>query len=142
MYDSPEEWNELPQQAVYRGTTDISFSPDVVAGGLISVMPARDWKIALGTKWVGAQYFDNSSDPESRLSPYMVMNLQISYAFTLRQAGRLELVLTANNLLNRDYSASAWGYASHFEDGSAPDVVRSYFVQAPRNFAFRVSFKL
>jgi len=141
MYDNPDNWNELPQQAVYRGTTDISFSPDVVAGGMIALMPARDWKIVLGTKWVGAQYFDNSSDPESRLSPYMVMNLQISYAFTLRQAGRLEVALTANNLLNRDYSANAWGYASHFEDGSAPDVVRSYFVQAPRNFAFRVSFK-
>lgn len=141
MYDNPDDWNELPQQGVEKGTTNISFSPDVVGAALITWLPSKDWRISLGNKWVGKQYFDNSSDELSRLSPYMVSNLQASYTFSLKGMGSFEFTLMANNVFNRYYTANAWGYASNFADGSAPDVVRSYFPQAPRNFTGRVSFK-
>src|SRR5690606_2673507 len=71
-----DNYDDGTQQAVDHGTTDIAFSPSVIAGGGVTLTPfahSAKWKsfgMELLGKYVSRQYLDNTGDERRSIDPY------------------------------------------------------------------------
>lgn len=91
--------------------TDIAFSPGIVAASQLAFQPAKAVELALLTKYVGAQFLDNTSDPTRRIDPYLVNDLRLSYSLRPKQLEAINISLTVNNIFNELYSANGYTYS-------------------------------
>lgn len=138
LYDT--DWNYVGQQAEYIPETDISFSPNIVSSGIATFKPLKNISLAFMSKYVGKQYFDNTSDKEKRLDDYFVGNIILGYTHKIKNLCELDLQLFVNNIFNKEYVANAWTETYKFTDGSQ-EVYTGLYPQATRNFMTKISLK-
>lgn len=96
--------------------TDIAFSPNIVAASQLTFHPTRALELALLTKYVGAQFLDNTSDPGRQIDPYLVNDLRLAYRLQPKRMEAINISLTINNLFNEQYSANGYTYNYIFGD--------------------------
>ncbi len=138
QYD--ESWTVTGQIAEFHKSTDISFSPDVVGSAVLTVNPFKNFDIGLKGKYVGKQYYDNTSNENNRLSDYFISHLVMGYSFKTRKTGIIDLQVTVNNLLNKRYVANAWVDTSYGPDGEA-SVYKGLYPQATRNIMCKLGVR-
>jgi len=134
-WDNPEV--EPYQYATEMGTTNISFSPDVVAGLQIGVKPFNGLLVDLQTSYVSRQYLDNSSSKDRSLDPYLVSSARIIYEIPQQLFKKLELKLQMNNLFSTWYETNGWVY--QYVSEKQEYTLDGYFPQAPINAMFGLS---
>lgn len=134
-----DDWDNGGQVVKHLGTTDISFSPNIVASNEFIVTPVDNFNIALTTQFVSRQYLDNSSNKAYSLKPYCVTNLNLSYCFHTKPVKDIELFFRINNLFNAKYESNAWIYRYIYEGVECVD--DGYFPQATINFMGGVRIK-
>ena len=134
LYD--EEWNYLGQSKSNLGTTDISFSPNVICGLNLKVTPFRYFDIVFQEKYVGRQYIDNTSTLSRSLDPYFTSNVNINYEWKQNLFKTLNFNLAINNIFNSKYCSNAWVYKAIV--GGEEYIENGYFPQAGINFMFGV----
>lgn len=89
------------------GTTDISFSPSIVAGNSIRFIPLDRLKLIVLSKYVGQQYMSNTEAQGSKLASYFVHDFNVQYS--LNESIFFKKVVfkgLINNLLNKKYSSN------------------------------------
>jgi len=91
--------------------TDISFSPNLIAGGSISYRPLEGLEVSLLGKYVGKQYLDNTSNDSRALDPFFVSDLLISWDFQPAWAKNIRLGLQINNLFDAEYEPNGYTYS-------------------------------
>lgn len=125
--------------SVNLGTTDLSFSPSLVAAALFTFIPFDNLKLKLTGKYVGEMYADNTSRPEMLQDDYFVMDFSAGYTWFFGNSDEkeLECQLVINNLLNHQYRISAWA-ADYGEWG----IYRGYYQQPGINMAARIVLRL
>ncbi len=120
------------QNSKYLGTTDISFSPDVIAASSLVATPVKALSVTWNSKYVGRQYIDNTSTKERSLNPYWVNNLRFDYAIHTSFVKQMNLMLSLNNIFNASYESNAWVYTYIYNGQQRED--NGYFPQAKFNF--------
>ena len=86
------------------GTTNISFSPDVVASNAFIYSPSKKLSLSLLTKFVGEQYMGNTDTETSKLDSYFVNDLNVSYQWNPKSVFSSVVVSALiNNLFNEEY---------------------------------------
>lgn len=139
LYDSGPDWEFDPPQVVSRTftNTDISFSPNVIVGSVMSYSPVKAAEISLLTKYVGRQFLDNTSNSSRQMDVYLTNDLRFSYAFTPTFMKELRLNLLVNNVFDVAYESNGytWGYIGGGEEFRE----NYYYPQAGRNFMLMVS---
>ena len=138
QYDNQDDWNWVGQISKEYGTTDISFSPDVVSSMAITWQPTPAIYVNLMGKYVSRQYLDNTSDKAKSIDPYFVSNLSAGYVFRKSPIGTFNLQVFVNNLFNREYVANGWAATDTFADGSSLNWI-GYYPQATRNYMARLT---
>jgi iron complex outermembrane recepter protein len=121
-------------------STDISFSPNVVAGGQISLTPIHSLEISLLPKYVGRQFLDNTSSLNKRINPYFLTDIRIN--FTPQTSGLLKQLrfdLLVNNVFNRLYESNGYTYSYVFDRQLS--VNNFYYPQAGTNFLLGCGFR-
>lgn len=121
--------------SVNLGTTDLSFSPNVVGAAVATFEPYKKLKLQLVGKYVGEMYCDNSSRAECLQDDYFQLNFRASYTWNLEDDDQLEAQLVVNNVLNHSCRISAW--VSEDEWG----FYRGYYQQPGINFSARIILK-
>jgi outer membrane receptor for ferrienterochelin and colicin len=107
------------------GNTKLTYSPDVVAGGVISIKPSKCVNIQLISKYVGEQFMDNRNIDASKLDAYFVENAFVSFEMKPKNYFKnLRLSLQVNNLFNKKYASNGYMW------GDSP----YYFPQAGTNY--------
>ena len=134
LYD--EEWNYLGQSKTNLGTTDISFSPNVICGLNLKVTPFKYFDIVFQEKYVGRQYIDNTSTLSRSLNPYFTSNVNINYEWKQNLFKTLNFNFAINNIFNSKYCSNAWVYKAIV--GGNEYIENGYFPQAGINFMFGV----
>ena len=134
LYDG--EWNYLGQRIENLGTTDISFSPNIISGLNLKVTPMKYFDIVFQEKYVGRQYIDNTSTLSRSLDPYFVSNININYEWKQSLFKTLNFNLSINNIFNSKYCSNAWVYKALV--GGSEYIEDGYFPQAGINFMFGV----
>ena len=137
-YDSA--WNFTGQTSRNLGTTDLSFSPGILMGSILTFKPVKGLTWSLFSNYVGKQYIDNTSSDERSLHAYFVNNLRLAYSFRLKPFKEIGITLMFNNLFNRHYETNAWIYRYNYAN-QAYDV-NGYFPQALLNYMLGITLKL
>jgi|TARA_R110002020_G_scaffold103640_2_gene242758 iron complex outermembrane receptor protein len=128
------------------GNTNISFSPEIVAGNAILYRPMSNLEFGFLSKFVGEQFMGNIDSEVSKLDSYFINDLNINYTVTSLPVVR-EIVFSAlvNNLFNVEYVSN--GYFFTFDDDfSNPPTVTTvegagFFPQATINFLVGATVK-
>jgi iron complex outermembrane receptor protein len=134
-----DDWDNGGQVEYKIGTTDLAFSPDVIANSQISWMAAKGLKVNLQTYSVSKQYIDNTSSNERKLDGYLLNNLNFSYKVPQKFAKEMNIRLMANNLLDTKYENNAWVYS--YILGGERFAMDGYFPQAGINFMAGIEVK-
>jgi iron complex outermembrane receptor protein len=138
QYNNQEEYEWVGQISKDYGTTQISFSPDLVSAVGVTWQPASPFYLNLLGKYVSKQYMDNTTDEAKSIDAYFVSNLSAGYTFPGSRLGVINLQLFVNNLFNREYVANGWAATDTFADGSSINWI-GYYPQATRNIMTRLT---
>jgi iron complex outermembrane receptor protein len=138
QYDT--DWNPIDQRVENLGNTNISFSPDVTGNAMLRYTPVKNLSFLMMGKYVGKQYYDNTSSEMRSLEAYFVSNFRIDYSFKLYgiDFGLQGLV---NNVFDKQYITSAWVYRAVFADGSPDYLENGFFPQAGRNVIAKLTIR-
>lgn len=122
------------------GKTDISYSPDIVAGNILEYRPIDGLEIKFLTKYVGEQYMSNLENEAALLEDYLVHDLNVQY--TWRKAPVFDAVVFTgliNNIFSEEYVSNGYYYTYDW-DGTTYDGA-GYYPQATRNFLVGMTLK-
>ena len=103
-WDDPVVAKHGGQVLVNYGTTDISFSPNIIAGSNIQFHHAG-FEANLLTNYVGRQYLDNTSNPNAMLNNYCVTNLRFAYILNFEQSEKFISVNSVNSVREKNNSS-------------------------------------
>jgi iron complex outermembrane recepter protein len=120
-------------------TTDIAFSPNIIASGQLVFEPLKGLTFSAISKYVGKQYLDNTSNPDRVINSYFVEDLRLTYDFKTKGIKNIGLNFYVNNVLNAQYESN--GYTYNYIYGSQLIVSNNYYPQAGTNFLFGLSLK-
>jgi len=108
------------------GTTDISFSPTLIAGSELKFLAHKNLSCSLLSKYVGKQFAGNTSDEKTALEAYFINDINLNYELkTDKIFKRIALNALINNVFNQKYVSNAYLYGDDY---------MSYFPQAGINF--------
>ncbi len=139
LYDYGENFDEYNVVTKAYKNTDISFSPNVIAGSSLSWFPFSQGEVTLLTKYVGKQYLDNTSNEQRSIASYMTNDMRLSYHWKLQSIRQVVVSLLVNNILDTKYESNGytWGYLG----GSVAYRENYYFPQAGRNVMAMLTLK-
>ncbi|BBE19138.1 thiamin-regulated outer membrane receptor Omr1 [Aquipluma nitroreducens] len=137
--DYVDDWDNGGQIATKLGTTDLAFSPDVIANSQLSWMAAKGLNVSLQSYSVSKQYIDNTSSNDRKLNGYFLNNLKFTYHVTQKFAKEFNLHLMVNNLFDTQYENNAWVYSYVYEGQRW--AMDGYFPQAGINFMVGLNVK-
>ncbi|WP_338732615.1 TonB-dependent receptor [Mangrovimonas cancribranchiae] len=128
------------------GTTNISFSPEVVAGNAFVLKPVKGLQMALLSKFVGEQFMSNTDAEKSKLDSYFVTDFNISYELKMNKIFK-SIVFTglANNIFDKEYISNGY-YYTYDDTWTDPNQVTTiegagYYPQATANFLLGATLK-
>lgn len=89
-------------ELVNYGDTNISFSPEIVAGNMLEYRPVQNLELKLLSKYVGEQFMSNTEAEASKLDAYFTSDFNVQYTLQKPWIFR-EVVLTGlvNNIFNK-----------------------------------------
>lgn len=134
-----DDYDNGGQKAIAHGTTDIAYSPNVVAGIQVSFLPAKNFTISLPGKYVSRQFLDNTSQQSRSLNPYYVQDARISYTLHNFLFKEISFLFQANNLFSKKYEPN--GYTFSYQYGGAVTTENYYFPMAGLNLMGGVNVK-
>ncbi len=125
--------------------TNLSFSPDFIAGLELIATPVNGLRVALSTKAVSRQFLDNTSNKAKSIKPYTYTNLNAAYTFALPKERSVTLSILINNLFNFKYVNNGYTFGERYfsNEELTPVVNYNYFYpQAGINFLAGITVKL
>ena len=154
MYDNMNDWNYLGQHHVDFENTDILMSPSFTGMADVTFRPfassSKSWNtvyLSVNGKYVGRQYYDNTSSAERSIPAYFVSALSVGYELPLeRVAGdskssSLAFSIHVQNLFNHMYYADAWLWRAYFQQEDAYYSEIGIYPQAPANFMLKIAYR-
>jgi iron complex outermembrane recepter protein len=104
-------------------STDISFSPSIVAGGVISIFPfwnkrlsiIKEFSIDVLPKYVGKQYLDNTSNEKRSIKPYFVNDVMFHCPIHVKNKQTLTARLGVYNIFNSLYEVRGYTYSYKYD---------------------------
>lgn len=131
-----DDWDTWGQRAIAHGTTDLAFSPAVIAGSELAYRlwnePAKGHAdLTFVTKYVGQQYLDNTGSADRMLDAYVVNDLRANVTVFAKGTKAIDFNLTIRNLFSELYESNGWVY-SYFENDRRMEMIGLY-PQAPLN---------
>ena len=148
MYDNMNDWNYLGQHTVDFVGTDILMSPSLVGMASVTFRPFASASGSLNSasmtwngKYVGKQYYDNTSSNERSIPAYFVSDLSLGYEIPLKDDSALSFSFHVNNLFNNIYYADAWLWRAYFQQEDDYYSEIGIYPQAPANLMFKVAYR-
>lgn len=116
------------------GTTNIAFSPNIIAGNTLSYNITESFQVSLLSKFVGEQYLSNTDTKASKLDNFFTSDLNFIYELKTNSIFK-SIVFSGvvNNIFNKEYVDRGYTYLDYWT-GPTSFEVQGYYPQATRNF--------
>lgn len=115
------------------GNTNIAYSPEFIAGNMLTFSPVAAFRLSLLSKFVSEQYMNNTDDASGKLKDYFVNDFNASYEFSTKSIFKSIVVnALANNIFNVDYVSNGADYGGGYV---------YYYPQAGTNFLVGLTLK-
>jgi iron complex outermembrane receptor protein len=144
-------YDTYAEEVIARGTTNIAFSPNVVAGltAEYQVFP-HGWRMTMkpvrkqlyllfNEKFVGKQHLDNTGSSTAVITAFAVSDFGIQWDSKYGPKPSVKITFWVNNAFNRMYASN--GYAYSYIYGSTV-TERFYYPQAGRNYMLNFAFEI
>ena len=148
VYDNMNDWNYLGQHQVKFENTDILMSPSLVGTANVTFRPfvladnsLNSAYLSLNGKYVGKQYYDNTSSSDREIPAYFVADLSAGYEVPVKKSSSLTFSFHVQNLFNNMYYADAWLWRAYFQQENAFYAETGIYPQAPVNFMLKVAWR-
>jgi len=132
-----DTWDEEPK-ITELGTTDISYSPNVIASNSIMFYPDKSIYFGFTSKYIGAQFYDNTSDEQRKLPAYAIHNFILAYTKPIYKTS-LTIQLMVNNILDTQYISNAYGW--NWYEQNQEKSQSFYYPQAGINYMCKMSLQ-
>ncbi len=137
-YDANWEW--IGQHTVTHQKTDIAFSPSVIGGATINILPVKNLEFSLLSKYVGSQYLDNTQNETRKLNAFYTQDARMIVTVKNKVFNEWNIIGQVNNVFNKKYEPNGYAY-SYVLDGTIT-ADNYYFPMAGTNFMIGVNIKL
>lgn len=140
-----DDYDNGGQLSIAHGTTDIAFSPNMIAGGGVTFSPLRNAKygqkveLDIMGKYVGQQFLDNTGSEARSIAAYGLCDVRLRYSVKVKPFREMGLSIMLNNVLNKEYVSN--GYTFSYLAGGATTTQNYFFPQAGFNFLAGVNVK-
>ena len=134
-YDTTGEW--VGQQAIIHKKTDIAFSPSVIGGATINILPIKNLELSLISKVVGKQYLDNTQNNDRKLNGFYTQDARIIFTIKNKLFKEWKFSTQANNLFSKKYEPNGYVYTASYHGEIYAD--KYYFPMAPINWVFGIN---
>ena len=121
------------------GSTDIAFSPNIVAANAIVFEPVKNFQVSLLTKFVGEQFMSNTEAQQSRLDSYLTNDINLIYSIIPKSVfEKITFTALVNNIFDEQYVSNGF-YFTFDDDFSNPGTISTvegagFYPQAGINF--------
>jgi len=139
IYDYGTNFDEYNEVVNTFSNSDISFSPNVIAGSSLMFSPIKNVELGLLTKYVGKQFLDNTSKDSRSIDSYFINDLRVSYIIKPSFMREISVSLLANNIFDVAYSSN--GYTYGYRGGATEYRQNFYYPQAGRNYLLMVALR-
>ena len=113
-------------------TTDIAYSPSIIAGNIFIYKPIEGLYVSLLQKFVGEQFMNNVDSIEAKLESYFVNDLNVSYEIKPKSVFQsITITGLVNNVFDKKYVSNGYMW----------DVYPYYYPQAGINFLAGLTLK-
>lgn len=133
------DWSVYKQYKINYKETDISFSPNIIAGGTIVFKPIKNLEVNFINKYVGMQYLDNTSNSKRAINPYYVADARINYSIKTKWHTIIGVNLSAYNLFSTKYQTN--GYTFSYYTDTTLNTFNYLAPAAPLHFMAGLSLK-
>ena len=146
MNKNKETFASIDGEIVDLGETNISYSPNIVAGNAFVVKPLKGLQMSLLSKFVGEQYMGNTDSEASKLDSYFVNDFNVMYEIETTSIFKSIIISgLVNNIFSEKYSSNGF-YYTYDDTWTDPNQVTTiegtgYYPQATRNFLLGVTLK-
>lgn len=127
------------------GSTDIAFSPEIIAANALVYQPLKSLQMSLLSKFVDEQFMSNTEAELSRLDSFFTTDFNIIYTIKPKSTFK-SIVLTGlvNNIFNELYVSNGF-YFTFDDDFSNPGTISTvegagFYPQAGINFLVGATF--
>lgn len=127
------------QDAVSHTNTDISFSPAVIGGATINVLPVQNLEFSFISKYVSKQYLDNSQDEKRKLDAFFVQDIRAGLTIKKALFSEWRIIGQVNNVFNRKYEPNGYTYSYRYNNELTTE--NGYYPMAGTNFMLGVNIK-
>ncbi|MCK5683843.1 TonB-dependent receptor, partial [bacterium] len=134
-----DNWDIGGQNEIYIGETNLSFSPEIIVGSILSFEIIDNLHIALISKYVDKQYIDNTSSKDRMLDSYFINNIKLDYSIKTKMFKSIDFHFLLNNVFNEEYETDAWVYR-YYLNGDYYNM-DGYFPQAGIHFIGGITLK-
>jgi len=115
------------------GDTNIAYSPNFIAGNILTFSPMPAFRLSLLSKYVSEQYMNNTDDASGKLKDYFVNDFNASYEIATKSIFKSIIINTlVNNIFNVDYVSNGADYGGGYV---------YYYPQAGTNFLVGLTLK-
>lgn len=125
--------------------TDISFSPNIIAGNTIVFTPEKNFDFSFISKYVGKQFLDNTSSYSKKMNDYFINNFTVQYKLKPKWIKEIAFNLMVNNVFDKKYVSNGYTYSYYYRQQGATDnaiTENFYYPQAGINFLTGITLKL
>ncbi len=159
--DTYDTLGGFSQTEVVHENTNIAFSPNIIAGSELKFYILNNKKvyrcprgisrladscnetyhklsISFISKYVGKQYFDNTSNEERALEAYFTQDIRLRYEMKTKNNCTIAIYVQAINVLNKLYSSNGYVYPYYYGTDLYND--KYYYPQAGINYLGGISW--
>ncbi len=135
-----DDYDNGGQKTNQYSSSDIAFSPAVVAGGSINFLPFENAEFSLLSKYVSKQYLDNTEDNSRSLNAFYVQEVRAIYTIKSKCLKEINIIAQVNNIFGKKYEPNGYTY-SYFVGGETV-TENFYFPMAGTNFMVGLNVRL
>ncbi len=135
-----DNWDNGGQTSVKHTNTDISFSPNVIAGGTVTFIPTKNFEFSCISKYVSKIYLDNTQNANRSLNAFFTEDVKAVYTIKHTLFKEWTIIGQLNNIFNTLYQPNGWTYP--YYSGGVLNIQNGYYPMAGTNFVVAINIKL
>lgn len=135
-----DDYDNGGQISIQHNNTDIAFSPTVVSGLTMNIIPIQNLELSIINKWVSQQYLDNTQNQQRRLNGFYTKDLRAIYTIKNKTLKETQIIFQLNNLYDKKYEPN--GYTFSYVSGGSIITENFYYPMAGRHFMLALNIKL
>jgi iron complex outermembrane recepter protein len=134
-----DDYDNGGQLEIKHANKNIAFSPAVVGGLTVNIIPCKNATFTLLSKYVSRQYLDNAELTSRSLDPYFVQDARLSVTVPNKIVSNVNIIAQVNNVFNKMYEPNGYTFSYFYQNKMTTE--NYFFPMAGTNYMLGLNIK-